>query len=291
MLKTLLAGAVAGSLLLGAGAARADGDALGPRATGVGESLRAAATGALATVLNPAGLTLARNYVVEASYGYRHADKTHVQAVSICDSVTTRVGACVFYNHVSADPTVPGDLYLHEGGITMSTPMGPLSLGVTNKYVSYNESMTETVPVDSSHKGFVFDAGLTYRVFPTFTVAAVGYNLLGSDDSRYATAMGFGVAFNAMDRLLLAADAKYDFETENARYGGGVEYLFTSGQAQQGMPIRGGYVYDSGSGASYITGGLGFITTKIAIDSALRKQVNHGSELLCQFSLRLFLPG
>ena len=108
------------SMLFISGPARADVDAMSPRATGVGESLRAAATGSLATTINPAGLALARSYVLEASYGYRATDHAHIQTASVCDSVTTRVAACLSYVHLSADPSVPGDFSLHEGGLTLA---------------------------------------------------------------------------------------------------------------------------------------------------------------------------
>ena len=131
--------------------ARAEGDAINARAIGVGESLRAAASGSLATTLNPAGLSLSRSYVIEGGYGYRHEDKSHIQNVSICDSVTTRVGACLYYTHLSADPSEEGDRTLHEVGLTTSVPLGTsLVIGITQKYVSYSESVMETDPVDSS---------------------------------------------------------------------------------------------------------------------------------------------
>ncbi len=289
-MKKLLAGALAGSMSLAAGLARADGEVLSPRATGVGESLRAAATGSLATKLNPAGLALVRSYVIEASYGYTPGDKTHVQAVSICDSVTARVGACLFYNHLSSDPSEMGDRSMHEGGITMAAPLGALNLGITNRYVSYKETVVEDVPVDGSKKGFIMDAGLTYRVFSMLTLAVVGYNLVGSDAERFSRAIGGGLAVNAMPKLLLSADARYDFEHEIARYGGGLEYLLGGGTGNQGVPLRAGYVYDSGTKGSYITGGLGFVTPRLGLDAALRRQVSEGDELMIALSLRLFLP-
>jgi hypothetical protein len=273
------------------GFARAETDVLSPRAIGVGEALRAAATGSLATTLNPAGIITSRTYVIEGSYGFRPDDKSHIQMVSICDSVTTRVGACIYYRHLSADPSEAGDRTLHDVGITMAVPLGPyLAFGVTNRYTRYTETVMEEVPIETSKKGLMFDAGLTLKVMGPLSVALVGYNLIGGDDKRYARAMGGGIAFNAGERLLIAADMKYDFEAENARLGGGVEYLFTGAEAQQGIPIRLGYVYDTEEKGSYVTGGLGFVTPRVGIDLGARKQVSEGDELMLQFSLRLFLP-
>ena len=274
-----------------AGFARADGDVLGARSLAVGESLRAAATGSLATHLNPAGVALTRSYVIEGGYGYRPDDKSHIQAVSLCDSVTSRVGACLYYKHLSADPSLEGDRSLHEFGITTAVPLGSsLALGVTNRYVSYRESVNEGVPVDTSKKGLLFDAGILYRVIPSLSLAFVGYNLIGADDARYARALGFGAAFSPGGKLTFSADGRYDFGIESARWGGGVEYLFSNSDGGQGLPIRGGYVYDAQTGASFVTAGAGFVTPRIALDLGARKQVADGDELMLQMSLRLFLP-
>lgn len=273
------------------GEARAETDVINARAIGVGESLRAAAAGSLATILNPAGLALSRGYVIEGGYGYRPDDSSHIQNVSICDSVTTRVGACLYYTHLSADPSEMGDRSLHEVGLTTAVPLGTsLAIGITQRYVSYSESVMELEPVDSSKKGYLMDVGMMFRAIPSLSIAAVGYNLVGADDARYSRALGGGVAFNAGQRLLLALDARYDFGSETARYGGGAEYTFSGADGQQGVPLRLGYVYDSANKGSYLTGGAGFVTPRIALDIGARKQVSEGDELMLQMSLRLFMP-
>jgi hypothetical protein len=53
---------------------------------------------------------------------------------------------------------------------------------------------------------------------------------------------------------------------------------------------EGEYVYDTGSDASYVTAGLGFVTPRVGLDAAARRQVSEGDELTIQLSLRLFLP-
>ncbi len=268
-------------------------DLISPRAIAMGESLRAAASGALATILNPAGIVLTRSYVLEGDYGYRPEDHANIQSVSVCDSVTTRVGACLYYTHLSADMTLDGQgsRYRHEVGLTTGVPLGGgLSLGVTNKYVSYNEQPPTVTVSDLSHSGFLFDAGLSYRVVPTLTLAFVGYNLFGGDQGLFTRSLGFGAAWNASPQLLFAADGRYDLEMSHGRWGGGAEYMFSGGDGQQGFPIRLGYVYDSGLSSSYMTGGLGFITPRVALDIGARRQVSQGDELMVQLSLRVFMP-
>jgi hypothetical protein len=268
-------------------------DILSPRAIAMGEALRAAASGALATTLNPAGIVLTRSYVLEGSYGYRPDDHANIQSVSICDSVTTRVGACLYYDHLSGDLTLDGagSRYRHEVGLSMAVPLADgLSIGVTNKYVSYSEQPPDVTVTDLSHTGYLLDAGLNYRLMPSLSVAFVGYNLIGGDQGVFARALGFGAAWNLSPQILVAADGRYDLERDVGRWGGGAEYLISGAEGQQGFPLRLGYVYDSGLSASYLTGGLGFMTPRVAVDVGARKQVSRGDELLVQFSLRVFLP-
>ncbi|MBT8492122.1 MAG: hypothetical protein KJO07_03595, partial [Deltaproteobacteria bacterium] len=59
---------------------------------------------------------------------------------------------------------------------------------------------------------------------------------------------------------------------------------------QSGYPIRIGYVYDNPQEASYITGGLGLLNTKVGLDIGVRRQISGGDELLIQAGLRLFGP-
>jgi hypothetical protein len=282
-------------ILCAGGLVHADNDAdiLSPRSLGMGESLRAAASGSLATTQNPAGVALTKSYVIEGGYGYRPEDHSNIEAVSICDSVTSRVGACLAYNHLSADLTTAGqgDRSRHELGLTVATPLGEsFALGVTQRYVSYTEEPTGGL-ANNSHDGYMLDAGMTLKLMPTLAVAAVGYNLIGNDDAQYARALGFGMAFNVAPTFLIAADGRYDFAAENGRYGGGAEYVFSGADGQQGVPLRLGYVYDAGHGTSYLTGGLGFMTPRVAIDVGARTQVaGPGNEFMIQAGLRLFLP-
>jgi hypothetical protein len=203
------------------------------------------------------------------------------------------VAACLYYTHLSADVTLDGQgsRYRHDVGLTLAVPLAEgLSLGVTNRYISYSENLPDLSMVDQSHSGFLLDAGLSYRVAPSLALALVGYNLVGNDDGLYTRALGFGLAWNASANLLFAADGRYDLDKSHGRYGGGAEYLFSGADGQQGVPVRAGYVYDSAASASYLTAGLGFVTPRVGIDLGGRRQVTQGDELMLQLSLRVFLP-
>lgn len=284
-------------LLLGPGVAAADADSLtdslGPRALGVGEALRASANGASSTTLNPAGAGLIRSYVVEGSYGFRGTDDATAAAVAVCDSVTSRVAACVYYHYFSAEPDA-GERSLHETGLTLALPIADrLFIGATTKYVDY----TDVADMANVRDGDVLlDGGLILKAAPTVNLALVGYNLLGDDDGNFPRAIGTGAALQIMPQLMIAADARWSLaaaadDQATGRYGGGVEYFVTSAGGQAGYPLRLGYIYDAANEGSYLGGGLGYVTPRVALDVGARKQVGgEGDELMIQLGLRLFLP-
>jgi len=268
-------------------------EALSPRSVGMGESLRAAATGALAPLLNPAGAALTKSYVFEGFYGFRPEDRSHVQAVSLCDSVTTSVAACLSYDHISSSPEDTlgtGDLSSHRFALTTALPISDaVFIGITQKYVIYSDKLMVNPVVEHEKKGYLLDAGLTIKVIDTVNLGIAGYNLVGADDGPFARELGGGLAWSIAQSLLLAADARYNFGNDTTRLGGGFEYFWTSGDAQ-GVPVRLGYVYDSDGKVSAITGGLGFISARIGLDISMRKAFANGDELMMQASLRLFFP-
>lgn len=288
-------GVVVALLSLVAGGARAQSltEALSPRSVGMGESLRAAATGALAPLLNPAGVALTKSYVFEGFYGFRPEDKSHVEAVSLCDSVTTSVAACLSYDHLSASPEYvlgTGDRSSHRFALTTAVPISDaIFLGITQKYVIYSETMMLSPVVEVEKKGYLVDAGLTVKLMDTLNLGVAGYNLIGADDAAYARALGGGLAWNILPTLLAAFDARYNFVTDTTRLGGGME-LFWKSSEEAGVPLRFGYVCDSLGNVSALTGGLGFVSSRVGIDLSLRKAVANGDELMMQASLRLFFP-
>src|SRR5512143_1494122 len=84
--------------------ARAQNDFVGTRAMGMGEAMRATATGASGPLLNPAAMSLNKGYVIEGQYGIRIEDLTHFVHLSIVDSITSRVAAGLFYSFLYGQP-------------------------------------------------------------------------------------------------------------------------------------------------------------------------------------------
>ena len=86
-------------------------------------------------------------------------------------------------------------------------------------------------------------------------------------------------------------DARWNLSTDGdtGRYGGGLEYFVATADRQTGYPLRAGAVHDVVAG-TYVTGGLGIITVKYALDVGVRKQVRDGDDLQLGVALRVFGP-
>src|SRR5687768_8816411 len=152
------------------GTAHAEGDSslndlLGPRAIAVGEAMRGGATGSSAIGLNPAGLPLNRELVVEGGYGYRASDEASLFGVSACDSTNAAPG-CFYYNYAGAvSPELGGTAMMHRrthlGGAAFGYPVTPrVFLGSGVKYFSFKD---EAMPTANA-SGWNWDLGMTLRL-------------------------------------------------------------------------------------------------------------------------------
>ena len=269
-------------------------DYLGPQVISVGEVGRADARASASTTLNPAGLSLTRQVVYEASYGYRPGYTATSINLSACDS-TVPIPGCFYYRFFEANPEIGQTIFdrsAHEFGTTLSRALSQsILLGVNLRWFDYDSE----VGGEGDSSGFTFDAGAIIRPTQMVTVGVVGYNLLPQDATQYPTAMGAGITMRPANGLSIGADGLWDLDDDGdygttGRYGVGGEYFLTSTDKQSGYPLRVGGIYDKPLESSYITGGLGFINAKVGIDIGVRKQVDGGDELMIQAGLRLFGP-
>lgn len=276
--------------------ARAGGplsDYLGPREVGVGESLRAEATGARAITLNPAGLALTHQLVFEGSYGFRPADDASSLAVSACDS-TNALPGCYYYRYFTASPTVGGMDFsrrAHEFGIALSRAISQqIAVGITSKYFDYNSDMLG----EEDSSGFAVDAGLEFEASPAFKLGLAGYNLVAAESAQYPRGVGTGIALRPFESLGISFDAVWNLDAPDGqgsgRYGGGLEYFYRAADKLSGYPLRAGAVYDRATESAYVTAGLGFTNPKLALDIGARKQIDGGDELMVLAGLRFFGP-
>lgn len=309
------------SILVAASAARAQSDFPGVRALGMGEAQRAIATGAEAVLLNSAGMSLVRQYVVEGMYGVKIESVGHNANVSIVDSITSRVAAGLFYSFVHESPklgfnwaggrvdsatlTRTG----HAAGLALSIPIGDrFIIGATAKYLHLDTKAPLPMGTVPSHLTFdsvnsvTFDVGMILRLGTSFNIGIVGYNLWDHGSRESPLSLGIGLSYIPLPTLSINFDTVVDFtgfqtyhfdemtgkvsldQRTTARLGPGIEWV-----AGNRVPIRAGVTYDSGLPATYLTVGVGYLSTSFGVDLSYRGKVQGGLENFLMLGLRLFV--
>jgi hypothetical protein len=306
-------------LVAAGGTARAQHDFVGARALGMGEAMRATASGGEAVLLNPAGMSLIKQYSIEAIYGIRIEDVGHHANVSVVDSVTSRVAAGLFYSFIYAQPktgfnwaggrvesatlTRTG----HAAGLSLSIALGDRFLiGLTTKYLHFDTTaplpkgaVPSQLTLDSVNS-VTWDLGVLVRLGDKLNLTAIGYNLW---DHGYEApiSLGLGAAYLPLPQLSINFDSVVNFtgfqnvstdksgrvhvdSVVQARLGPGLEFL-----AGNKVPIRAGVVYDTGLSATYLTLGLGYLSPQFGIDLGYRVKVDGGLENFLMLGLRLFV--
>jgi hypothetical protein len=323
-------GRLAICVLVLCGAARratAQADFVGARALGMGEALRANATGAEGPILNPAAMSLQRQYVIEGMYGIRIEDIGHHANVSVVDSVTARVAAGLFYTYIYSSPklgfnwaggrvenatiTRTG----HTAGLALSIALGDKFLiGANIKYLHLDttaplpmNTQPPTLTLDTVN-GITFDLGMIVRLGDKFNIAAIGYNLWDHGSRESPLSLGVGLSFIPTPAFNINFDTVINFtgyreavynpdgsvakldSRVTARLGPGLEYLVA-----QKVPIRAGVVYDTAyqgnnsRGATYLTLGLGYLSTQFGVDLSYRVKVEAGLENFLMAGIKLFV--
>jgi len=305
-MKLLTTSAALAALLLCTGAASADSaleHGFSARSLGMGASLRGAATGS-AAALNPAGAALVKAYAVEGSYGYRADDGETQLNASAADS-TTRVAMNIYYAYAGAAADIMMgtglgqlDRTRHEIGAATAIPVSDrFALGLTPKYTRANATVydpaaqTTTTVVDKSR--FNLDVGGVVALAPRLTLGVVGYNLL-AHDTDYPRAVGGGLAFGFGQSALLSLDGLVDLTSSKDAGAGSEKRVRISGGAELVLanqyPIRGGAIWQSFDGSTYLTGGVGYQSPRVGLDLAIRQKVRGGDETAGLVALKFYLP-
>lgn len=320
-MRLLVPVAVLVSLVTFASPARAQYDFVGVRAMGMGEAQRATATGASAVLMNPAGMSLVKQYVIEGMYGIKIESVGHHANLSVVDSITSRVAAGLFYTFIYETPKLGfnwagGKIDSeqitrtgHAAGLSLSIPLGDrFIIGATAKYLHIDTTAPlpmGTVPdhltLDSVN-GVTFDVGMILRLGQTFNIGLIGYNLWDHGSRESPLSLGIGLAYVPIPALSINFDTVVNFtgfqnyrfdmmtgkvsldQRTTARLGPGIEWL-----AGNKVPIRAGVVYDSGLPATYLTVGLGYLSTAFGIDLSYRGKVQGGIENFLMLGIRIFI--
>lgn len=311
---------VVSALLAGAGEARAQYDFVGVRALGEGEAVRASASGAESVLTNPAAMSLARQYVIEANYAINIEQLGHHAHVSITDSVTSRVAAGLFYTYINASPKLGFDWaggrvesttisrQGHAAGLALSLPLGDkFIIGATIKYLHIDTTaplpapaVPKEITLDSVN-GVTFDLSILVRLGEKFRITAIGYNLWDHGSRESPLSLGLAVGFSPIPQLTINFDAVTNFTGYKSysldptgkvvldtrvtgRLGPGIEWLIANK-----VPLRAGVVYDSGLPGTFLTVGLGYVSTSWGVDLGYRAKVQGGIENFLGVGVRIFI--
>ena len=246
-LSVLFAGAVSGL----ARPAQAAEPAYGVRSLAMGESMRAAATGAEGSLINPSGIAISKLLAATAFYSLRVQTLGHIAHASISDSVAQRFLALgLYYNFIYETPhfsyRLPeggntGRLVLVEGskivrtgsesGVVVAVPITErFSIGGSLKYGYYTltSQLTDgTVPADFNYQSPLIDQDhnvdlgsvghvVTFDLGATARVwdelrVAVVGQNLWPHGIELPTRLGIGLSYRPGARWLVAADAVINF--------------------------------------------------------------------------------
>ena len=263
-------------------------DLVGPRTlalqAGVG-----AATGTEALFLNPAALAARKRYTLDSFYltDRRPGLESPFQRQdyfggSVVDSSTTSVAAG--FGYVRALKGVETGTLLRLG---LAAPLGKgLIAGVQGNYFDLHgvERVASTINVD---------AGLLYQVTSMVSIGAAGYNLLRSEH-RDVLPRGFGAGFVAGSEtsVQVVGDWHTDLDRVNPkghkktnRYGVGAEYLFANA-----VPVRAGFQVDETSDTKWLSAGIGWVSTRAAIDVGYRQSTTDPKARTLALAIRVFVP-
>ena len=309
-------------------AAHAVEDFTTPRSLGMGDGLRADATGGLGPLLNPAAMVLRRSYSLEAAYGFRIQDTGSNLLASIVDSVTSRVAAGFYYAYVHGSPHLsiggPGGGYAgstpadvtregHETGLALALPIGDhVSIGVTTKYLHIATIATiptfdpktgmttsQAITLDSttssaSADGFTMDVGLGLRLGESFSLGLVGYNLVPLRSREAPIGIGTGIAYKVATAFTAAFDVAVDFNKYKDRGTGNDLVTVRLGGGMEYLAggkvaLRAGASWDQGRPGAFIGCGIAYVGTSFALDLGYRQQASGGHDSTLIGGLRVFL--
>ncbi len=280
------------------------------RGMALGSGARASAASTQAAADNPANLVLGGLYHIESFVGYDLTFKRTAWGGSLVDSSTSRLAAGLSARVLFGDNDAGSNDGWELRGSLAFPIIDMLSVGVAGRYAKLHIADTHAVPdnlaalssgslppgvtpqaVDQEFrlKHFTLDASVSLRPVQGLSISALGYNLIDTKSKLAPTIVGGSIAF-ATGLLTVGGDVLVDLNRQDmfggARIlvGGGVEYLLSNV-----LPLRFGYAYDQGRKQSYLTGGLGYVDPRFALQVSLRQSVNQGSETSLFFAASVFV--
>jgi hypothetical protein len=265
--------------------------------------VRAAGAATQAQAENPANLVLGGLYHIENFNGYSPTFKRYTFGGAVVDSMTSKLAAGISARGFLGDNDA-GENSGWEGRIGLGLPLGDvISVGVAGRYANFTISDTRAKPEKpvvagqepdrtfKLHKVFTMDAAVTLRLGENISLAALGYNLIDTESPLAPLMVGGSAAFGTEAGLTLGGDVLVDLNTHKAfsggaklQFGGGLEYL-----AEGTIPVRVGYMYDTGRLQHAVSGGFGYVDQRFGAQLSIRQTVAGGKETTLLMALQYFV--
>lgn len=252
-----------------------------PRMTALGGANRASSSSLDALYSNPANMAAAKVYHVGVFGQIYPEARRQSYGGAVVDSLISSTGLSGGAGGIWSLQDPDGlDREWLDVRFGLAMPLGDIFfIGVTGKYISLQQNGTGPLGYSLASGGLpdsnilqtvTFDAGVTLRPIPEFSIGLTGNNLTNLDTGMIPIMGGLGVAFNTSD-FGLTADVALESKTfggTNFRAQGGGEVLIADH-----VPLRAGYRYDQGLRTHAVSGGVGYVDQKFGVDVSVRRSI------------------
>jgi hypothetical protein len=273
------------------------GEILTARAVGMGGALNALGVSTTSLYLNPANMSLARVYHLEALAAISPESNRQTYGLAIVDSIlnSSHIAGGLGGAWSTLDPSGIHRTWTDaRGGVSL--PIGDhFSLGTSVRWLRVEQNVgagpfgaslasggTPTGPIFS---GLTFDAGATGSL-GGFRLGVAGHNLTNPGTALAPTTGAAGLGYSN-EIFSIEADGQIDFTTWGSPRGrimGGGELFLAEHYA-----ARLGWRYDAGTKLNSPSIGFGYIDPRWSVEVALRRDlVSDHASTLAVVSLRYF---
>lgn len=262
------------------------------RGLAMGLGARASAMSTNGIAYNPAGLSIGRHYHIDSSVGYDPQAARFWAGGSLADSHSGPINMGVNFRYVHGSGE-RGSYGGYDGRVALGLPLGEhFALGLTGRYMSFWREGAGNEEAAPFAEHVTFDAAIRVTPIPGLHIAALGHNLIDVGSPLVPMQVGGSISYTIDSAFTLAFDGLADLTTwqnpdgtirPEAMIGGAAEYF--TGE----VPIRAGYIYDSGRDLHYVTAGSGWLNEQLGFDLSLRQQVNGAYDTRMMASFRYFV--
>jgi len=225
------------------------------RGLGLANAMSASAGGTAAVWHNPAAITQAFMYSIEAAYRFGNNNGTHGFQVDLLDMKSNEyVGAEIGYDYEYSKPNDKSQHFNHVRlGLAVPLANNMVSIGVTGVYsnIKYDG--------DTALSQFTMDVGLMIKPLSWLSLSFAAQNLIVGDYAYIMPRMyTAGIAFSSLEYGIgVMFDASFNGSADDIKntgsYAVGVEYLLIGE-----FPLRLGYRYEAPDALHVIAAGAGY---------------------------------